>query len=361
MSAWNKIQSWLNQELAAPSSAAPPATSISDAVPASEAPEGERTVAWMLRTFGQESFDLETGSPQDQRHGWELWAAKIESGRRDWPELKAFVERQRKQECEFVNHNVKGLRGTLWDLLQRLGRSVAQDAAGDGSMPRQLQCLRVVVEEKSVEEIRREVLSAVETMGTLLHERQERQRRDMEESVRQLGAVRQDLSKSRREMAQDPLTRLYNRASFDEQLQAFTALGNLTGEPCTLVIADVDGFKSLRGQLGRSDSDEVLRQISDALTRAYPRRTDFVARHGEAVFAALLPDTGNSGAVAAAQRAVDTVHSQKILLGEKEIQASLSVGAATLRRGETPKQWLERAAKACRAAQADSGNQAKIG
>jgi len=37
------------------------------------------------------------------------------------------------------------------------------------------------------------------------------------------------------------------------------------------------------------------------------------------------------------------------------------VGAATLRRGETPKQWLERAAKAYHIAQADSGNQAKIG
>lgn len=369
MSAWNKIQSWLNTELASDSTArptapvaTPPKVAPSPAPPGTASSEPTKTLAWVLQTFGDENFDLETGTLPEQREGWSLWANHVEhQAAPDWNGLRKFVGSQRKFESSFVTHNVKELRSTLWDLLQRLGNTVVQDALDDGTLGEQLQKLRIVVEEKPVEDIRREVLSAVETIGNLVHKRQSRQRREIEEAVNQLGTVRKELSKTRKEMSQDGLTRLFNRASFDEHLQAMTALGNLTGEPCVLVMVDIDHFKSVNDRLGHPAGDEVLRQVADALARAFPRRTDFVARYGGEEFAILLPDTPVAEIPALCNRALEAVRILRIALGEEELKTTISVGAANLRRGETPKQWLERADKALYAAKNGGRNTSRLG
>lgn len=374
MGTWGKLQNWINKELGGNEPAAKPRAPVPMPPPAS--PSGEpgsavappdpqevvRVLSWMLRTLGEDSFDLENGTPAEQREGWDQWAGHVETApRRDWPGLKKFFGTRRKLEAAFVSENVKGLRSTLWDLLQKLGRSVAQDALDDGTVGEQLQRLRVVVEEKPVEEIRREVLGAVETIGKLMHDRQARVKREMEAAVNQLGSVRKELSQTRTEMAKDGLTRLYNRASFDEHLQAMTALGNLTGEPCCLLMADIDHFKSVNDRLGHPAGDEVLRQVSDALVRAYPRRTDFVARYGGEEFAILLPDTRAADLGPVAMKAIEGVRTLRIVVGEEDLAVTISVGAAALRRGESPKEWLARADKALYAAKNGGRDAVRIG
>lgn len=376
MGTWGKLQNWINKELVGSESAPaakprasvpmPPPASASGEAGAGVAPpdpqEVVRVLSWMLRTLGEDSFDVEQGTPAEQREGWDQWAGHVETApRRDWPGLKKFFGTRRKLEAAFVAENVKGLRSTLWDLLQKLGRSVAQDALDDGTVSDQLKRLRVVVEEKPVEEIRREVLGAVEAISKLMHDRQVRVKREMEAAVNQLGSVRKELSQTRTEMAKDGLTRLYNRASFDEHLQAMTALGNLTGEPCCLLMADIDHFKSVNDRLGHPAGDEVLRQVSDALVRAYPRRTDFVARYGGEEFAVLLPDTRAADLGPVAMKAVEGVRTLRIVVGEEDLAVTISVGAAALRRGESPKEWLARADKALYAAKNGGRDAVRIG
>ncbi|MEN9354790.1 MAG: hypothetical protein RL318_2115 [Fibrobacterota bacterium] len=371
MGAWGKLQNWLSQELATQDDGAKPppksggtSARVEDGspVPTPDAQEVIRVVGWMLHTFGAQNIDMETGTEAEQKAGWEKWAGHVETEpKRDWSGLKKFVGSQRRLESEFVTHNVKALRGTLWDLLQRLGRTVAVDALDDGTVGEQLQHLRVVVQEKPVEEIRREVLKAVETIGKLVHDRQVRTKREMEVAVSQLGSVRSELSKTRTEMAKDGLTRLYNRASFDEHLQAMTALGNLTGEPCSLLMVDIDHFKNVNDRLGHPAGDEVLRQVADALIRAFPRRTDFVARYGGEEFAILLPDTRPAELGPMATRAVEAMRAMRVVIGEEDLSVTISVGAASLHRGESPKDWLERADKALYSAKNNGRNCVRVG
>jgi diguanylate cyclase (GGDEF)-like protein len=371
MGTFGKLKQWINQELASGDAPAKPnAGPLPPSQPAlagaatamPDAQEVIRVVGWMLRTFGEESFDLETGTEQEQRAGWDHWAGHVETApKRDWTGLKKFVGTQRKVESEFVTHNVKALRETLWDLLQRLGRSVALDALDDGTMGEQLQNLRVVVEEKPVDEIRREVLKTVESIGKMMRDRQARVKREMEAAVNQLGSVRKELSQTRTEMAKDGLTRLYNRASFDEHLQAMTALGNLTGEPCSLLMVDIDHFKVVNDRLGHQAGDEVLRQVADTLARTYPRRTDFVARYGGEEFAVILPDTRAAELGPMAARAVEALREKRIVVGEEDLAVTISVGAAMLRRGEAPKEWLGRADKALYATKNSGRNSARVG
>ncbi|MFP3353748.1 GGDEF domain-containing protein, partial [Pseudoalteromonas sp. SIMBA_153] len=100
---------------------------------------------------------------------------------------------------------------------------------------------------------------------------------------RQLEASNKELSYS---SSHDPLTQLYNRHHFNQQLQR--RLEDL-GDTCVLIV-DVDHFKQVNDKFGHSVGDEILRQFSDVL-RQEVRATDVVARWGGEEFVIFCPQT----------------------------------------------------------------------
>ena len=109
----------------------------------------------------------------------------------------------------------------------------------------------------------------------------------------------------------DALTKLHNRRSFDETLQFELERSARTGKPLSLILADIDHFKSINDQLGHLTGDECLKEVADALRRAAARSTDLVARYGGEEFAIVLADTDLAHAAAIAERArqeVEDIH-----------------------------------------------------
>src|SRR5690606_10386874 len=77
----------------------------------------------------------------------------------------------------------------------------------------------------------------------------------------------------------DPLTGLYNRRYFMEQLEFEIRRGQRSGHPCTLVMMDMDQFKHYNDTNGHTAGDELLQQLA-ALLKSNLRATDVVARYG---------------------------------------------------------------------------------
>ena len=104
-----------------------------------------------------------------------------------------------------------------------------------------------------------------------------------------------------REAATDPLTGLANRRRFTEQLAAEARRRGRSGDPVSLIVADLDDFKGVNDRHGHETGDAVLQAFASVLMQTV-RETDLAARLGGEEFAVLLPATDSDGASVLAGR-----------------------------------------------------------
>lgn len=99
----------------------------------------------------------------------------------------------------------------------------------------------------------------------------------------------------------DPLTGLYNRAAFQNHLDEELHRSERYHRPFSLIMFDIDRFKTINDSYGHDVGDQVLQQIA-ALVRDELRDTDSVARWGGEDFMILLPETDLDNAAVLAER-----------------------------------------------------------
>ena len=143
----------------------------------------------------------------------------------------------------------------------------------------------------------------------------------------------------------DDLTGLLNHGTFQE----FLVQAVREADPFSLIMLDLDDFRTINNELGHPAGDRLLQAIADALLHA-GRDADHVFRYGGDEFTILLPRTDGSGALRVADRARDAVRrvaEQPIWTASGSI-VSASIGVATFPvDGATPEEVLLAADRAC--------------
>jgi len=126
----------------------------------------------------------------------------------------------------------------------------------------------------------------------------------------------------------DGLTGLYNHRHFKERLYAEFTRTKRIPEPLSLLLIDIDLFKSINDSHGHPAGDEILQDVSGVIKNNV-RDIDVLARYGGEEFAVILPCTDRSGAVRMAERLRRSVAEKAFYIDWKEIKVTISVGAAT--------------------------------
>ena len=130
-----------------------------------------------------------------------------------------------------------------------------------------------------------------------------------------------------REAITDGLTGLLNRREFRRRVEIEFSRYRRRGTPFSVMIIDVDHFKSVNDSLGHQHGDEVLREAADLVKRTV-RDHDVVSRYGGDELAAILPDTPSDPGRAAAERMVGAVRRAQIqALPGKPLTFSVGVAA----------------------------------
>lgn len=125
----------------------------------------------------------------------------------------------------------------------------------------------------------------------------------------------------------DPLTNLFNRRRFHEELQRFLFDTDRSGHATGLIVIDLDGFKPINDDFGHQAGDEVLvtlaRQVGGVI-----RRNEIFFRMGGDEFCVLVPLADARGLGELAQRIVDTIAALPLSFDGRAAHLTASLGTA---------------------------------
>jgi len=137
----------------------------------------------------------------------------------------------------------------------------------------------------------------------------------------------------------DPLTGVFNRRHMERCLSDAIERLRRNSAPTSLLLIDVDRFKSINDQYGHATGDSVLKGIV-SLIQKRSRKLDLLFRIGGEEFMLLLPDTQEAAAVVVAEELRASTAESRLL---EEYPVTLSIGVAELRPGESPDSWMKHA------------------
>ncbi|MBI1205205.1 MAG: diguanylate cyclase [Rhodopseudomonas sp.] len=164
-------------------------------------------------------------------------------------------------------------------------------------------------------------------------------------SKQEINELQVNLETVRTESLTDPLTQLANRKFFDMTLEEAIDNARATNEPLSLMMTDIDHFKSFNDSFGHLTGDQVLRLVAMSVKQNV-KGQDTAARYGGEEFAVVLPNTVLRSAITVAdhiRRAVMTKELMKRSTGEHLGRVTISLGVATLQKGDTAQTLIERA------------------
>jgi diguanylate cyclase (GGDEF)-like protein/PAS domain S-box-containing protein len=174
----------------------------------------------------------------------------------------------------------------------------------------------------------------------------ERYHRDLEEANDQL----------RKLAVTDELTGLRNRRSFEERLVMEFSMARRRKRELSVLLIDVDNFKTINDRWGHAAGDEVLRRLGTIL-RTTVRLPDLPARYGGEEFVVLLPESGEESAMGLARRVMQRVAAED---WENE-PLTISVGMAAMNESlESGFQLVELADEALYAAKRAGKNRVMV-
>lgn len=139
----------------------------------------------------------------------------------------------------------------------------------------------------------------------------------------------------------DPLTGAGNRRALDEKLDEILAINKRIEQTASLIVLDVDHFKSINDNYGHAIGDQVLIKLVETL-KYHIRATDCIYRFGGEEFVIILTGTAQNDASKMAEIFREMIESTNLIM---DMKVTISLGVAELIKTETGEDWVERADK----------------
>lgn len=207
---------------------------------------------------------------------------------------------------------------------------------------------------------------AKEALLKLQSSSQEELENRVQERTLELNIALQELEEVNHELEQkntlDELTGLFNRRFYDQKILAEFRRSKRNLTPLSLVLIDIDHFKSVNDTYGHLGGDLCLSWVSDHIKESLKRSSDMAFRYGGEEFCLILPDTDAKGAVALAEALRKRVENELCIYEEQRISLTISSGVFTYLQQDnvTPETIFSNADKALYKAKGAGRNQTQV-
>ncbi len=154
----------------------------------------------------------------------------------------------------------------------------------------------------------------------------------------------------------DPLTNLNNRISMDDCIKREWDLARRQKTPLSMMLLDIDLFKSINDQYGHAFGDTVLKAVAQSIKNTV-RASDIVFRFGGEEFVVVLSNTAIGGAMLLAERIRLAVESLLIYEEQFRVSVTISLGVTQLQANDSVEELFVNADKAMYQAKHNGRNQ----
>ena len=245
--------------------------------------------------------------------------------------------------------NIEQIRGNLNQLLSEIGATLHE--AGDGARSFEGTLGGIAdnfAQKNDLDDIR-------QLLKTLVKETRQMQstttamQSSFEQKSREIEELQDQLQRERKRAITDPLTGLYNRTALIDELHS--AIGEMDeegGQPPSLIMLDIDHFKSVNDTHGHLIGDRVIRFVAQVLQKN-TKGKDTAARYGGEEFTVLLPGTPAVGAKSVAEVIRKAVASAQLVRADNKQplgQITISAGVAAYQGESDVMDFIDRADQA---------------
>jgi diguanylate cyclase (GGDEF)-like protein len=153
----------------------------------------------------------------------------------------------------------------------------------------------------------------------------------------------------------DPLTGINNRAAMDSALAREIEIARRHRTPLSLIVMDIDKFKSINDTYGHATGDEIIKAFTKVV-EGIIRKTDMLFRYGGEEFVVIMGNTGRDGSLLLAERIRRGIERMEVLVPQCRFPVTVSLGVASLNGKEDGNSLFERADQALYEAKASGRN-----
>ena len=171
------------------------------------------------------------------------------------------------------------------------------------------------------------IANSLELETRLLSEEMTKSKEEINHLQQRVRVLEQALRQERKRSATDTLTKLPNRRAIDDFLSKQEAQFDRFKDNYSVVLFDIDHFKSVNDTYGHDAGDVILASFGKMLRR-YSREIDFVGRWGGEEFLVVLPKTDAVGAKHFAEKLREVVAKSKFMYKNTRIPITVSGGVA---------------------------------
>jgi len=183
--------------------------------------------------------------------------------------------------------------------------------------------------------------------------------KQLEDLGRETDRLRKQLVEAQDQALHDTLTGLPNRLAYNERMSMEHARWLRSGQHLSLVVLDIDRFKSINDTWGHQAGDRVLKYLARELSSQI-RAQDFFGRFGGEEFVLILPDTHRAGALKLADNLRRHIESCRFKYKDQPVSVTISCGIAEFTPDEASVHAFERADTCLYAAKNNGRNRCEV-
>ena len=314
--------------------------------------ELSRTLLTLLQQYRWELEEIQSGQFLEEVEQFRESFPKSESpldldqSRRSFYEKAVQFVRKEKQYLEDREAELRSMITVLTEAIATLSQG-----NGDyhGKILKTTQTLSQISQLEDIRKIRASLSVEIGLLKDAVKEQQSKERQQQVKLSESVETLQSKLKTAMNRSLRDPLTDLYNREGWDQELTEACRVASVTNKPFSVAMVDVDHFKRINDSGGHQVGDLILKKLASFFKESL-RAEDFIARFGGDEFAFALSAPSLDKAQGRLERLCKEISkpTYNCPVNGKEfyLKISISVGLSLYRVGDTPESLLSRADEA---------------